>query len=325
MSHLVSVIVPIYNSEDTIRSCVDNIINQTYTNIEILLVVESKCTDSSLDVARSVASEHENITVLIHTNNDRMSGGRNDGLKASKGDIICFIDADDYQYPNYLQEMIEIMDRTDSDIVFCNHYQTFTHDIPEVPEKDYKVIEYDDHSIVSQFTSVPVYPWSRIQKRWIFDSGEAYFYNHPILEDVEQAIRSMVIANKVCFYTKPLCIYYKHEGSVSYKRHRADAESMESTARRMIPFVKEKLPDRYPEFRKDMTERVMRQIAYSGYKLYKPIYKDSIAHRLIKEMPNRTFEMKVFEFSGLLYYMLMYPFTHWIWNSKKGLWAPVSD
>lgn len=323
MTHLVSVIVPIYNSEDTISGCVENILNQTYKNVEILLVVDSKTTDSSLDVSKRVASEHDNISVLVQTNKDRMSGARNDGITASKGDIICFLDADDYQYPNYLEEMIRIMDDTGSDMVFCNHYHMFTRDIPEVPETDYPVIEYEDHSIVSQFTSVPVYPWARIQKRWIFDSGEAFFYNHPSSEDIEQVIRSIVISNKVCFYTKPLCVYYKHEGSATGRCRCTDAESIESIAERMIPFVREKLPDRYPGFRKGMIERVMRQIAFASYHDYKPIYKNSIAHELIKETKDRTTEMKVFAASGLLYYMILYSFTHRIWDAKKGLWAPI--
>lgn len=94
----VSVIVPIYNVEKYIGKCILSIIEQTYKNIEIILV-----DDGSLDDSGNIADEYatrDNRIKVIHKANAGVSAARNSGLDAATGDFVCFSDGDDYVMPN---------------------------------------------------------------------------------------------------------------------------------------------------------------------------------------------------------------------------------
>ena len=94
MGPLVSIVVPIYNVEKYIDKCVDSIINQTYKNLEIILVDDGS-PDNCGDIADKYA-ELDNRIKVIHKSNGGLSDARNAGLDISTGEFICFIDSDDY-------------------------------------------------------------------------------------------------------------------------------------------------------------------------------------------------------------------------------------
>ena len=104
-SPLVSVIVPIYNMEKYLRKCVDSIINQTYHNLEIILV-----DDGSPDQCPQICDEYaekDSRIVVIHKKNGGLSSARNAALDVCQGDYIGFIDSDDYIEPNMYENLLE--------------------------------------------------------------------------------------------------------------------------------------------------------------------------------------------------------------------------
>lgn len=100
---LVSVIVPSYNVENYIDACVQSICNQTYQNIEIILV-DDGATDGTGEKCDHWKDKDQRI-VLIHQQNKGLSGARNAGIKASKGKYLCFIDSDDMIAPDYVETL----------------------------------------------------------------------------------------------------------------------------------------------------------------------------------------------------------------------------
>jgi len=95
---LVSVIVPIYNSEKYVHECVDSVIRQTYDNIEILLIDDGS-TDNSGKICDEYAASDSRIRVF-HQSNHGLSYSRNVGLHENRGDYVAFIDSDDSYYDN---------------------------------------------------------------------------------------------------------------------------------------------------------------------------------------------------------------------------------
>jgi len=89
-----SIIVPVYNAEDYLRRCLDSIINQTYPNIEIILIDDGS-TDSSPSICDEYADKDERV-VVIHKINDGVSEARNDGLRKATGEYTIFVDNDDF-------------------------------------------------------------------------------------------------------------------------------------------------------------------------------------------------------------------------------------
>lgn len=105
MDLFVSVIVPIYNIEKYLHRCIDSILCQTYSNFELILVDDGS-TDSSGNIADEYGVKDSRVTV-IHKVNGGSSSARNLAVKTAKGDYISFVDSDDYIEPDFLEKLIE--------------------------------------------------------------------------------------------------------------------------------------------------------------------------------------------------------------------------
>lgn len=117
MNELVSIIVPIYNSEKHIKRCVDSIVNQTYKNIEIVLVNDGS-TDNSLNVIKEFTDKR---IVLIDKNNSGASDTRNVGIQKSRGKYVAFIDSDDWIEKDYILNLLQIIYMNKSDIIISGY------------------------------------------------------------------------------------------------------------------------------------------------------------------------------------------------------------
>ncbi len=115
---LVSLIVPIYNVQDYLDRCIESLLQQTFDNIEIILVDDGS-TDNSGVIADQYASSYDNVSV-IHKNNGGLSSARNQGLKMARGEWVAFVDSDDYIGKEYVQKLIKLASITKSDIAACN-------------------------------------------------------------------------------------------------------------------------------------------------------------------------------------------------------------
>lgn len=100
----ISIVVAVYNAEQTLKKCVDSLISQSYQNTEIILVNDSS-KDSSLDICLDYSKDYSNIITINNEKNFGVSSTRNHGIKASTGDFICFVDSDDYVEPDYLEKL----------------------------------------------------------------------------------------------------------------------------------------------------------------------------------------------------------------------------
>jgi len=116
---LISVIIPVYNVEQYLRQCIDSVINQTYKNLEIILI-----DDASTDNCGKICDEYalkNNRIIVIHKQNEGVSSARNVGLKIAKGDYIGFVDSDDYIEPDMYEELYNTAMKTNTKLVVCNY------------------------------------------------------------------------------------------------------------------------------------------------------------------------------------------------------------
>ncbi len=118
MNELVSVIVPVYKTEKYLCRCVDSILAQTYTNLEIILVDDGS-PDNCGKICDEYAAKDSRIKV-IHKENGGVSSARNAGLKSFTGEYVTFIDSDDFVDNRYVECLIENMDDS-TDIVVCSY------------------------------------------------------------------------------------------------------------------------------------------------------------------------------------------------------------
>lgn len=103
---LASIIVPIYNTEKFLNRCIESLINQTYTKLQIILVDDGS-KDNSLEICKDYEKKYSFIEVY-HQNNQGVSAARNEGLKHLKGKYVFFVDSDDYILPEYIEHFMEM-------------------------------------------------------------------------------------------------------------------------------------------------------------------------------------------------------------------------
>lgn len=116
----ISVIVPAYNSEKYIQECINSILNQDYP-VKELIIIDDGSTDSTYRICKTF--ETNDKVKIIHTENKGVSAARNTGLSLSTGDLISFIDADDWIEPNMYSVMIAAMQETGAEIALASYYK----------------------------------------------------------------------------------------------------------------------------------------------------------------------------------------------------------
>ena len=115
-SQLISVVIPIYNAEDTLRECVQSVLRQSYPDYELILV-----DDGSSDNSSTICDEYANLVnvTIIHQQNKGRTAARHEGVKNAKGAWIAFVDSDDQLEPHALEKFSERIDEQ-TDIIFSN-------------------------------------------------------------------------------------------------------------------------------------------------------------------------------------------------------------
>ncbi len=124
MSELISVIVPVYNTEKYLPSCMESVLNQTYKNIEVLLIDDGSKT-ACAELCESYAKVDPRVKV-VHKENGGLHSSRNCGLEHATGEYVIFVDSDDWLSKEMLSTMMEAAVQWDADIVRCNYIREFT-------------------------------------------------------------------------------------------------------------------------------------------------------------------------------------------------------
>lgn len=118
----VTVVIPSYNRERTIKRAIDSVLRQSYSNINII-VVDDASTDGTEDVVRQMMLEHSNISYIKQSTNKGACAARNAGINATQTKYIAFLDSDDEWLPEKIQTQLEFMRENQADVVFCSVYR----------------------------------------------------------------------------------------------------------------------------------------------------------------------------------------------------------
>lgn len=213
----VSVIVPVYNAEKTLRRCIKSIIEQTYNDIEIILI-----NDGSTDSSRNICEEFENTDKrikLINKSNEGVSASRNLGIECASGDYLMFADSDDWFTHDAVETMVSAADRTGCDMVISdfyrvkNNYASIKGDINEegIMERQDFVLYMMDNPANFYYGAM----WNKLYRRKIIiDNGLKLNDNINWCEDFMFNLDYIRCAETFYSVKKPLYYYVNSKNSL---------------------------------------------------------------------------------------------------------------
>lgn len=154
MQSLISVIVPVYNVEKYLNRCVESIVNQTYENLEIILVDDGS-TDNCPEICEEWA-EKDNRIKVVHKQNGGLSSARNAGMDIMHGEYVLFIDSDDYIDLKMAEEMYKKISKDDYDVCLCNS-NSVDNDYNIIYTSQNKSVIFEGKDIIYNFLSAAVF------------------------------------------------------------------------------------------------------------------------------------------------------------------------
>ena len=171
---MLSVIVPIYNVRPYLRQCIESICDQSYRDLEIILVDDGSC-DGSSGICDQYQAMDDRIVVL-HKENEGLVKARKSGLQMSRGEYIAYVDGDDWIEPEMFERLYSTMAENNADIVMCGHYidtgnisKEAYHDVPDGYYGKKQLIEqiYPEMIVGREFFDWKIYPalWDKLFKR----------------------------------------------------------------------------------------------------------------------------------------------------------------
>lgn len=236
---LISVIVPIYKVEKYLNRCIESIVNQTYSNLEIILV-----DDGSPDYCPQMCDDwavKDNRIKVIHKENGGLSDARNAGMKIATGEYISFIDSDDYVSLDFFETLLSIMTNEQSDIVECSVVKFYEYGSINEYLDDSDILSFETESALSGLISEKPFHqhvWNKLYKA---DTVKGItFPVGKLNEDEFWTYQVFGNAKKVTKINKTMYFYFQRSGSImgqNYSIRRLDA--LEGKANRQKYIEKE--------------------------------------------------------------------------------------
>lgn len=243
MDEKISVIIPVYNVEKYLRNCVDSIINQTYINLEIILVNDGS-TDGSLSIIEEYKDKDERIKVINKVNGG-LSSARNAGMEIATGKYISFIDSDDWIELDMYEVLINNITEYNGEIAIIST-KTVDED-GNILEQNTDLIDTDikifnKQEIISRYLLGSWIPaWDKLYKRELFD--QIMFPVGKINEDEAIMLKVFNQVNRVVVSKKAMYNYLKRPMSITTSRFSEKKFDWLDNAYNNMKYVEAKYPD----------------------------------------------------------------------------------
>lgn len=247
MRGMVSIIVPVYNVERYLSQCLTSIKEQTYKNLEIILVNDGS-TDNSKQICDQFCLQDSRFN-LISGPNGGLSNARNLGLKQARGEYVYFVDSDDWLNCDLISEVVDIFKQFEVDVVAFSYNEvlgTYTttagYSNPELGSVNSS--EALSHLFRGSFGS---YAWKFIARRDLYINNNITFPKGRRFEDVATTYKVFGAASHVYFSSKPLYYYRQVNTSITHRPANTDVDDILITIDEMDRYVKNNFESLLPD------------------------------------------------------------------------------
>ena len=236
---LISVIIPIYNSQDFLSECVSSILNQSYTNLEILLVDDGS-TDDSLKICNEYKKK-DNRIIVIHQENGGVAVARNTGLKRAKGEYISWVDSDDKIGKDYIEKLYSKLIQHKADAVMTYKDEKLSGDI--VLEGKTEILK---NYLLGKLNA---YLWSTLILKSAYDGLQ--FEKLRIGEDALMLCQIMTRINRLIFCFNAEYFYRVRNDSISAIKNYESLSTWLQGVKKQSDIVREAAPEteKYMKFK----------------------------------------------------------------------------
>lgn len=220
LTEKISVVIPVYNVEKYLERCVESVMNQTYNNLEVILVNDGS-TDGSLSVCKRLQTKYPQL-ILINKKNGGLSSARNVGINASHGDYIAFLDSDDWVTSDCYEYMLGLAVSNDADLSDVMIYQVKSEKDP-IPAENEKVEIYSGRDILEHYmyrgmseqNGAPYSACRKLYKRELFKDDTASFVEGTVNEDICFNYRILRKCSKIVVSNQIKYFYFQGETSIT--------------------------------------------------------------------------------------------------------------
>ena len=210
---LISVIVPVYNTKKYLYRCFESIKNQSYKNLEIIIINDGS-SDGSNILCEKFQQQDERVKI-INQENQGLSAARNAGLKICKGDFVTFIDSDDAIENNFIEYLLNLAQKNNSDIAICAHKEIKNERVVRDFGKGFSKKSYNQEECLKDMLNEAgfmVSAWGKLYKKELFKN--IYFPVGKLHEDLGTTYKLILKANKIAYGPESKYLYYQHHNSI---------------------------------------------------------------------------------------------------------------
>lgn len=218
----VSLIVPIYNSQNYLEKCIKSLISQTLKDIQIILINDGS-TDNSEKIIKSFDDER---IVYISKNNEGIGKTRNLGIDKATGEFLAFVDSDDYLNEHFCEYMYQKAVNDDCDLVVCDFFED-RNTLVGIKFKDFKDTNLRETPELINYINLG--PCNKLYKKSLFDDKSNRFEENLKYEDAPFVVKMLVSANRIGKVNDYLTYYVIHSNSETTIRDKRMYDILEIT------------------------------------------------------------------------------------------------
>lgn len=211
---LISVVIPVYNTKDYLRQCVESVLESDTADCEILLVDDGSTDGESPALCDKLAEEYPAVRV-IHQQNKGLGGARNTGIAESKGEYLFFVDSDDTVVAGALDVLKTELARTKAEVLSFDLYSDNGVRTPMNANACYPEGVFTLAEQPAFLNSMPS-AWSRLWKKTLFTQNGILYPDRVWYEDIRTTTKLFAKAESIAVLKQPLYVYYQREGSIMH-------------------------------------------------------------------------------------------------------------
>lgn len=209
----ISVVIPVYNGEKYMAQCIENVLCQSYKNLEIIVV-----NDGSKDGSGKIAATYPEVK-LINQENRGLSLSRNRGVEEATGDYIHFLDVDDFLNRDYYRNMVEAIGDTGADLAFGGYIDEAKRALSLIFD-DCVVLKNFEDKVFETRVGLYAYAWRYLIRKGFWDDNKLEFIPGRLMEDMPFSLDAVRLSDRIVTVPGAVYHYKMRIGSILNSRNR---------------------------------------------------------------------------------------------------------